>query len=839
MTTTLPIDAYVARNAEENPDGVALIDGDRAISWAALDDTVGRLATALRGLGLRPGGVLLAFPQRSWELPVVFLATARAGGVFVTMDASDPARIGAVLRLARVDVVYAPRAADGEVARGLAPNPERLIAGESAIDGLIEATPLAMGASEDATVVCYLNITSGSSGTPKAACTTHANIVANTVAVLGAFPFTREERFLCLFAAHSHPHEHFVRGLVAGATSVMLDTLRPRTVIRALQDHRVSWLFAIPSVFELLLAQVQPGDSFPALRYGEAGGSVVTADLARRVEARLGCRFLPIWGCTETTGVVLHVPPWEADRRLDLLGKPVAPYRVRVIEVDAASGVGELCVHGPGVVGGYLDPADGAGRFEDGWYRTGDLVSEEEGGYLRFMGRREEMIKVAGEKVYLLDVERVLARLPGVRQLVVVPASDPLRGEVPRAVIVATPGSALTRADVIAWSRRHLPAAMVPRVVEFRDELPCGPSGKVNKRAVAEQRPCPVAMAVNSMLIAERPIDEVFRLAGGAREPGGAPVVVDLRSRRDPASDPDRSWAVAHHNSDFDIGDPCSVARAVALSRAHAVPIAMTSAYMGACLPGDREYGRHVIGMAYRLAEAAPDGTLILRVLGGDLYARARSMPGRWEDIRRQLRDESLATLRYWEGIARDQGRRCGRRVILGLEVHHGQYLSDLHDIHHCARGLRDVGWDYVGFIDDPANRFIASEGDLLGALDFARMVRAWGGRVIAYHVKDVRYLSTWNQFHPQPIQRVGERIFVWGTNKYEWVGLGDGEVDLAQTMMAAETLAQPPHPFCMVSTEYVAASCDEADAAATIESYSALIREGRVVVREAGARVA
>ena len=171
---------------------------------------------------------------------------------------------------------------------------------------------------------------------------------------------------------------------------------------------------------------------------------------------------------------------------------------------------------------------------------------------------------------------------------------------------------------------------------------------------------------------------------------------------------------------------------------------------------------------------------------------------------------------------------QMGKKVVLGLEIHHGQYLSDLHDVHHCCRGLRSTGWDLVGFIDDPANRFIASEGDLLGAMDFARMVRAWGGRVIAYHLKDVRYLSPWSQFHPQPLQKVGERIFVWGTNKFEWVGLGDGEIDLGGALMAAGTLSQPPHPFCMVSTEFVAASADEAQAASVVEAYRQLLRDGR-----------
>ncbi|MDP2315800.1 MAG: AMP-binding protein [Pseudomonadota bacterium] len=826
----LTLDATLRLHAERRPDHVAILDRDRRVTWAELETTVARMASGLQAHGLRPGGHVLAFPQRTWELPALFLATARAGGIYTPIDGADPARIEHVIRRGGVDLAFAPKDAEADVAARILGDPGRVIRGEAALLQLTHGAPGALPPSTDPDRPCYVNFTSGSTSMPKGAPTTHANVQWNTRAVLDVFPFTEDERFLCLFAPYSHPHEHFARTLATGGTAVMLDTLRPRTVIRTLQDHAVTWVFAIPSVFDLLLTQVVPGDTFPALRYCEAGGAVVPPELVRRVEGALGCQFIPIWGCTETTGVVLHVPPWEPERRLEMLGKPVAHYEVKVIDTDEATGVGELCVRGGAVVAGYPERPDAtAEKFKDGWYHTGDLVREEDNGYLRFLGRREEMIKVGGVKVYLLDIERTIAAIPGVKQVVVVPARDPLRGEVPRAVIVPLPGAALSREDILSHCRKALPASMVPRIVEFRDELPAFPSGKLNKRAIVEQVPVPVAMAVNSMLIADRPIDEVFRLARAAADRAGFPVLVDLRSRRAAASDPDRAWAVAHTNADFDIGDPASVDRAVALSWEHGVPIAMTSAYMGACVPGDREYGRHVIEQAYHLAEAAPDRTLILRVLGGDLYARARSLPGRWQDIRKQLRDESLATIQYWEGCTRELSARTGKKVVLGLEIHHGQYLSDLHDVHHCCRGLRATGWDLVGFIDDPANRFIASEGDLLGAMDFARMVRAWGGRVVAYHLKDVRYLSPWNQFHPQPMQRVGERIFVWGTNKYEWVGLGAGEVDLSQTLMAASTLAQPPHAFCLVSTEYVAASTDEADATRIVEDYRALVRDGRV----------
>ena len=114
-----------------------------------------------------------------------------------------------------------------------------------------------------------------------------------------------------------------------------------------------------------------------------------------------------------------------------------------------------------------------------------------------------------------------------------------------------------------------------------------------------------------------------------------------------------------------------------------------------------------------------------------------------------------------------------------------------------------------------------------MGALDFARIIQAWGGRILAYHIKDVRYVSPWSQFFPQPLQRVGEKVFVWGVHKFEWVDLGEGEVDLEQSLMAAQTHSKPAHPWCLVSTECVSASRDEAHAEEIIERYARLLIDG------------
>ena len=141
-------------------------------------------------------------------------------------------------------------------------------------------------------------------------------------------------------------------------------------------------------------------------------------------------------------------------------------------------------------------------------------------------------------------------------------------------------------------------------------------------------------MAVNSMLIANRPLEEIARIAARLQDSEDFRVFLDLRSRRDSESDPEGIWEMAHLNSDFDIANPASVDRATQIAYDHGLEIAAASAYMGACNPSDVDYGLKAIDGAYALAAAAPESTLVLRVLGGDLRARARQMEGRWRDLR-------------------------------------------------------------------------------------------------------------------------------------------------------------------------------------------------------------
>jgi acyl-CoA synthetase (AMP-forming)/AMP-acid ligase II len=147
--------------------------------------------------------------------------------------------------------------------------------------------------------------------------------------------------------------------------------------------------------------------------------------------------------------------------------------------------VGELLVSGPGIVDGYVNnPDETSALFKDGWYSTRDLVRADEAGFVWFVGRRSEMLKIGGIRVYPLEIEKIIKAHPDVRDVVVVRAEERVRGEIARAVISTVPGSRLDSTAVQRYCRERMAVYKVPRIVEFWREVPKLPNGKIDKVAV-------------------------------------------------------------------------------------------------------------------------------------------------------------------------------------------------------------------------------------------------------------------------------------------------------------------------------------------------------------------
>jgi long-chain acyl-CoA synthetase len=500
----LTLGELLRRAAANWPHKPALLGLARSWTWSELDAEVDRVAAVFAHAGIGVGDPVGMVMNKRPEVAIAFLACARVGAIHVPVNFKlHPDQVADQFRTAGVVSVVLEHEFDPLLLHLLPqlPDPRRIVYVDGAGrhgEGVWEANiPPWKGdfrASPDAVV--YYNYTSGSTGRPKGAITTHRQINLNGLATAEGLGFAPDDVYLGMFSVFAHPHELFHRSILYGGAFVVAETLNPRVAADLIRRHRISWTMGVPSFYEMLLDfRAAHGGDYSSLRVLEAGGAYVSPETLERMEAAFGCRFLPVWGSTETSGVGLGMLA-DGPRRPGSTGKPIPGYAMRVVREDGTEApvgeVGELWVRGEAVVSGYVgQPADTAAQFSEGWYQTRDLVRVDDDGFVYFTGRRSEMLKIGGIRVFPLEIEQVIERHPEVRACVVVRADDRLRGEIARAVVQTEPGAGLTGRKLQSYCRERMAGYKVPRIVEFWKQIPRLPNGKIDKKAVVAVAPDP------------------------------------------------------------------------------------------------------------------------------------------------------------------------------------------------------------------------------------------------------------------------------------------------------------------------------------------------------------
>lgn len=486
------------RNAKEVPGKSAIVFRDVRISYSELDEIVNKLANALLEMGLKRGDRVGLMLPRVPELVISFLAIAKARGIVVPVNfeliSEDIAIIlkrisprflivcGQFLDIARKAVQHDPRisiiAVDGAMEGSLQWN--HILKNQKGGNPCLEIK------NDD---IVYLNYTSGSTGTHKGAITTHSNIYWNTLASVDALGLLPGDVYLCMFAPFAHPHEIFARPLYLGGTMVLVDKIYPKSLAEAISTHRVSCMMGLAPMYQNLLDLLEyKGYDLSSLRVPESGGMYTRRDLIEKFRQKVGVPIIPVWGSTETTGIAIANRPGE-DLIPGSIGRPCDSYEVKIVDEcgeELESGeIGEMAFKGPAVIQAYyMDEVNSKKSLSDGWYYSGDLGRKDESGHFYFVERKAGLMKVAGLKVYPLEIELVLMDHPDIKEAAVISAKDRLRGEVPKAIIVTRDGRELTEKEVLGFCKGRLAHYKLPRIIEIRESLPKIGSGKINKMAL-------------------------------------------------------------------------------------------------------------------------------------------------------------------------------------------------------------------------------------------------------------------------------------------------------------------------------------------------------------------
>jgi len=535
-----PLDDLLAQAARRFPERVAVVFSVNPalpagrLTYGRLDELASRFACALQQLGVSPGERVALMLPNSTQYLVGFFGALRAGAVVVN---TNPLYVGREIReqwcdadvsTAVILADFIPRLrevqADTPVRRvivtqieDLLPPPTRWLVplaqrrhggrvrvhpapAVHALTRLLRRyppTPQVVAVRPDD--IALLQYTGGTTGTPKGAMLSHANLQANVAQVVAWFVSARDgaETFLGALPFF-HVYGLTVAMLFAvakGATLVAIPRPTPvKSVMRTIQRYRCSIFPGVPALYAAIVNHPHAARlDLSSIKACLSGAAALPAAVQERFERLTGGKLVEGYGLSETSPVT-HANPIDGVRVPGSIGLPLPSTAARILALDAddelgAGEEGELAVAGPQVMRGYWhrEEESRAAFTASGFFRTGDIARRNDDGFFFIVDRKKDLINTGGFKVVPREVEEVLFRHPAVADAVVVGVPDPVRGEAVQAFVVLRPGADPKEREILDYCRLHLAAYKVPRAVEFRNDLPKTPVGKALRRVLAAE----------------------------------------------------------------------------------------------------------------------------------------------------------------------------------------------------------------------------------------------------------------------------------------------------------------------------------------------------------------
>jgi acyl-CoA synthetase (AMP-forming)/AMP-acid ligase II len=504
---------YLDYHARRAPRADFAVQGDRSITWAEALAAAERLARGLVAAGLEPGARVGLLARNCLEYPLFFFGCSKAGVVPVPLNYRLAApELGYILEDSGARLLFAtPEYASGVLAEGGAVPScvgERILVGAGEVDGWssqegwLEAGGTADLPFVDTDADLYQMYTSGTTGRPKGAILTQRAVTEQIVQINTVSAPGRDERFLIVAPMyHAAATMTAFCATAAGATLYIHEDFVPQAVVDSLDRDGITRVTLVPAMIQACLVHVPDvaRRSYESLGVITYGASPIAEHVLRRAIEVFGCGFSQGYGMTETSAVLTYLEP--ADHQRALAGEPhlllsagraIPGTEVRVVDGEdrplPLGTIGEICGRGPQLMRGYWNlPEASEAALAGGWMHTGDAGTMDEEGFVYIQDRTKDMVVSGGENVYPREVEDVLFQHPAVADAAVIGVPDERWGEAVKAVVVLRSGESTDEESIIEFCQGRLAGYKRPRSVDFVDELPRNPSGKVLKRILREK----------------------------------------------------------------------------------------------------------------------------------------------------------------------------------------------------------------------------------------------------------------------------------------------------------------------------------------------------------------
>ncbi len=525
----IPLFSLLEDSAKKNPSKTALIFFGKRISYKELDDLSDRVAGFLRDLGVGKGSKVIIDLPNTPHYVAAYYGILKTGATVVQCNPLYTEReIRYILENSEaeygffVEMVY-PRikkiVEEGKLKKvvickieDFLPFPLNLLyplkKEKVSIDkreeivywkDVVKHPPFRerpeIDPKDDVAIFLY---TGGTTGVPKAVMSTHYNLVANAYQVLEWLPDKDEnDTFLGVLPYfHSYGMTTSLNAPIAfGATIVLVPDPRDiKTILKFIQKYRVSIFCGVPTMYNAILNHPDlKSYDLSSIKACISGAAPLPVEVKRKFEELTGGKLVEGYGLSETSPVT-HANPIYGVNKEGSIGIPFPDTYAVVIDDEGKilpiGEVGELAVYGPQVMKGYWKMEEETKKvLVNGWLLTGDMAKMDEDGYFYIVDRKKDMIIAGGYNIYPREVEEVLYEHPAVMEAAVVGVPDPYRGETVKAFIVLKPEyrGKVSEEEIIKFCRERLAAYKVPRLIEFRDELPKSAVGKILRRVLRDE----------------------------------------------------------------------------------------------------------------------------------------------------------------------------------------------------------------------------------------------------------------------------------------------------------------------------------------------------------------
>jgi long-chain acyl-CoA synthetase len=469
--------------ASANASRVALVEEDKQWTFGELAAEVDAVAAMLREKV--PGKTVGILLLNSQKYVTTLLGVWKAGKTAVPLNyLLPPQELGFIIKDSGMSSLVTSQFFSQAVA-ALKP-----LFGDKGVllmaDAPDFAPPVAQAPAPDYDDPALYLYTSGTTGRPKGVVLTHSNLAHNVEGCQKAGEFDHRDSFLCLLPFF---HTYAITGtillpLLSGCKMVLVDRFHPVKVLKLIDEHAVSVFLAIPSMYRVL-AMTEGDFNVKSVRFPISGGEPLPVAIAQAFEKRFGVPIFEGYGQTEAAPVIsLNVP---GKRKLGSVGLPLPGVEIEIWDDQknpvAVDVIGEIMVRGANVMQGYYNlPEETARTITRDWLHTGDLGKKDADGYVTITGRKKDLIISAGENIYPREIEEVLAQHPKVKEVAVIGVKDEVRGEVPKAFVIARDGMTVDEKELRHFCRENLAGYKIPKHFDVVPDLPRTPTGKILKR---------------------------------------------------------------------------------------------------------------------------------------------------------------------------------------------------------------------------------------------------------------------------------------------------------------------------------------------------------------------